>query len=62
MNIQLLPPKEVCRIIGLSRPTLDRLVAEGRFPAPVRLTPRRLAYNSVAVDEWVQARFTSGAA
>jgi prophage regulatory protein len=56
MNIRLLAPKDVCSRIGLSRGTLDRLVREDRFPKPIRLTPHRLAYNSVEVDEWIVAR------
>lgn len=61
MTIQLIPPKEVVRVTGLSRATLGRLTAEGRFPAPIRLTPRRMAYNSAEVQDWVQARLTNGA-
>ena len=62
MHIKLLPPKEVVEITGLSRATIGRLTDEGRFPSPVRLTPRRLAYNSVEVHDWVEARFTHGPA
>jgi prophage regulatory protein len=62
MTIRLLAPKEVCRVVGLSRATVDRLAAEGRFPKPIRLTPNRLAFNSVEVDEWIQARLNEGAA
>jgi predicted DNA-binding transcriptional regulator AlpA len=31
------------------------LVAEGRFPRPVRLTPHRLAYRADEVAEWLEA-------
>jgi hypothetical protein len=34
---QFLTPKAVCAKIALSRATLDRLVAAGDFPAPMRL-------------------------
>jgi predicted DNA-binding transcriptional regulator AlpA len=29
------------------------LVAAGRFPAPIRITDRRLAYDAAAVEEWM---------
>lgn len=53
---QFLTPRAVCERIALSRATLDRLVATGRFPAPIRLTERRLAYNAAAVEAWMQEK------
>ena len=53
---QFLTPKAVCAKIALSRATLDRLVDAGKFPAPIRLTERRLAYNAAAVEEWMAER------
>lgn len=55
-QIQLLSPKRVCELTSLSRSTLDRLVADGQFPRPTRITPRRLAFNSVAVNGWINER------
>lgn len=56
METRLLSPKAVCQRISLSRTTLDRLVASGDFPKPVRITPRRLAYPAEAVDAWVKEK------
>ena len=53
---QFLTPKAVCAKIALSRATLDRMVAAGEFPPPLRLTERRLAYNAVDVEAWMQDR------
>ena len=50
---QFLTPKAVCDKIALSRATLDRMVAAGKFPAPIKLTERRLAYSQAAVEEWM---------
>ena len=50
---QFLTPKAVCERIALSRATLDRMVAEGKFPKPIRLTERRLAYEEAKVSEWM---------
>lgn len=53
--IKLLSPKQVCAHISVSRSTLDRMVAAGEFPRPVRLTARRLAYRVDQVEEWLKA-------
>jgi len=50
---QFLTPKAVCDKIALSRATLDRLVNAGKFPAPIHLTERRIAYDSAAVESWM---------
>lgn len=54
--VKLLSPKQVCERIALSRATLDRMVADGRFPAPIRLTERRLAFNAEAVNAWIDKK------
>lgn len=51
--MQFLTPKAVCAKIALSRATLDRMVAAGRFPKPINLTERRLAYNAADVEAWM---------
>jgi prophage regulatory protein len=53
---QFLTPRAVCDRIALSRATLDRLVAAGKFPAPIRLTERRLVYEAQAVETWMQEK------
>ncbi len=53
---QFLTPKAVCERVALSRATLDRLVAAGKFPAPIRITDRRLAYDARAVEAWMQEK------
>ena len=53
---QFLTPRAVCERVALSRATLDRLVAAGKFPAPIRLTERRLAYDAADVETWMQEK------
>ena len=53
---QFLTPKAVCERVALSRATLDRLVTAGKFPAPIRLTERRLAFNASDVEAWMQEK------
>ncbi|WP_100260654.1 helix-turn-helix transcriptional regulator [Qipengyuania seohaensis] len=53
---QFLSPKTVCERVAISRATLDRLVAAGNFPSPIRLTQRRLVYNQADVERWMAGR------
>lgn len=53
---QFLSPSAVCDKVALSRATLDRMVAAGRFPKPIKLTERRLAYNQADVEAWMMER------
>ena len=57
--MQFLPPKAVCEKIALSRATLDRMVADGRFPKPMKLTERRMAYNAKDVEAWMAQQVES---
>jgi prophage regulatory protein len=56
MGNRFLSPKAVCEKISLSRSTLDRLVAAGRFPQPIRLTESRLAYRERDVEAWMEEK------
>lgn len=49
-------------LTGLRKSTLYRLVKEGKFPAPVRLTAKASAWSEVAVLQWVQDRIAEGGA
>jgi predicted DNA-binding transcriptional regulator AlpA len=53
---QFLTPKAVCQRTSLSRASLDRLVAAGQFPQPLRITERRLAFEASAVEAWMQEK------
>lgn len=46
----------VVRITGLGRSTIYRLIASQRFPNPVRLGPRAVAWRRTEIDEWSEAR------
>lgn len=56
-----LTPKKVCERTSLSRASLDRLVAAGRFPRPIRLTERRLAFEESKVAAWMAERIEAAA-
>lgn len=54
--MKFLTPKAVCEKVAFSRATLDRQVAAGKFPQPIRLTEKRLAYDLAAVEAWMTER------
>ena len=44
---------DVTRITALSRSTVYRRIAEGRFPQPVHLGGRASAWSSAALQAWI---------
>jgi prophage regulatory protein len=49
--------RTVCTHCGLSRPTVWRLVKQGKFPKPIRLTSAHaVGWLSSEVQAWIQAR------
>ena len=49
---QLRPEKGV----PYSRPHLYRLIDDGRFPAPIRLSDNRIAFLESEINSWIEAR------
>lgn len=45
--------RDVMRITALSRSTISRRVAEGRFPAPVHLGGRASAWQCASLQLWI---------
>ena len=48
--------KAVEELTGLARSTIYQMVHEGRFPRPVRLGGRAVAWLETEVNDWVAAR------
>ena len=59
----MLPPKEVVRLLGISLSTLKRMIADGRFPQPIRPSARRIGWPAREVkallDQLDGARHTA---
>jgi prophage regulatory protein len=53
---QLIDMKRVTEMTTLSRTTLWRMVRQGRFPRPIKISPNRVAWREYDVVDWVQAR------
>ena len=48
--------RQVLEMIGVGRTTLWKMVQEGSFPRPVRITERNSGYLLAAVEQWMQLR------
>lgn len=48
----------VLRMTGLGRSTIYRLIADNKFPCPVRLGPRAVAWRRADIERWSVARPT----
>jgi len=49
----MLSPRDVARITGLSNSTIKRMVNDGRFPKPMQLSPRRIGWPAREVKDWL---------
>lgn len=52
----LLEPETVEALTGLRRSARAEAIAEGRFPAPVRLSATCLRWPAVVIRNWLQAQ------
>ncbi|HCM9633673.1 TPA: AlpA family transcriptional regulator [Enterobacter hormaechei subsp. steigerwaltii] len=46
---------EVLERTGYGKSWIYRLISEGRFPAPVKIGVRAVAFVESEVDEWIQS-------
>ena len=52
---EMLDPREVARVAGISVSTIKRMVNDGRFPKPLNLSPRRIGWTGKDVRMWLEA-------
>ena len=43
-------------LTGLSRSTIYQMMAEGRFPRPIKITGKAVAWSQRDVEEWLAKR------
>jgi prophage regulatory protein len=51
---------DVKRRTGLSRGTVYRLMLQGRFPRPHKLSDRLSAWNEADIDSWLASKMAGG--
>lgn len=59
MSSRVISKAQVCAKTGLSRATIDRMVARGDFPRPMQLSPRRVGWLEKVIDDWLAAKFAA---
>lgn len=52
----LISLNDACRLTSLSRTAINRYRAEGRFPQPVPIGFKRIAFVRAEVVSWIEAR------
>jgi prophage regulatory protein len=53
---KLLRLEAVISLIGMKRSWILQKVKDGRFPKPLRLSPRAVAWRQSEVIEWINAQ------
>lgn len=53
---RLIGRKEVLIIIGISNATLWRWIKAGRFPAPMKIGKKKVAWRSSVLATWIAQR------
>lgn len=56
--MRLIKLKTVMDSTGLARSTVYKFIAEGRFPKPVKLGVRMVAWVEEEVEEWILSKIS----
>lgn len=56
----ILNVREVSTYLNLSKPTIYRLMNEGKFPRPIQLSKNRVAWRSDEIEFWLETLPKSG--
>ena len=59
---RLLRLSEVETIIGCKKSSIYRMLEEGKFPKPIRYSPRLVVWPETVVLQWVQDRINQSVA
>ena len=51
-NLNIIPRKEICKQIGVSRDTLKNWIRERNFPKPLKSSGREPLFDELSVKEW----------
>jgi prophage regulatory protein len=53
---KLLDSKDVLQRVPVHRSTLNAMISDGRFPAPLRLMPSKLLWRQSVIEAWLDQR------
>jgi prophage regulatory protein len=48
--------RDLCKLLGISPPTLDRQRLRGEFPAPIKLGEQAIGWTMASVQAWIDSR------
>ncbi len=51
--------RDVCRATGLSKSTIYRMAADGKFPKPFKITDRASGWDAEEVERWIAERIAA---
>ena len=54
MSMKLIRIKDVMERTGLARSTVYKYISEGRFPRPIKLGSRAVAWVESEIESWIQ--------
>ena len=52
-NLNIIPRKEICKQIGVSRDTLKNWIRKRNFPNPLNSSGREPLFDELCVKEWL---------
>ncbi|WP_409018095.1 helix-turn-helix transcriptional regulator [Caballeronia sp. LZ035] len=55
-NLDLLRPRQVAEILGITEGALWSWIAQGYFPKPIKLAPRVAVYRPATVEAFIAQR------
>ena len=55
MATKLIPKRKLLKKVGLSYPTIWKLMREGSFPRAVKTTDTKICWIEAEVDSWIEA-------
>lgn len=58
MNSRLIRRPEAEVLIGLSRSTIYQMMAEAKFPRPIKIGKRAVAWRLEEIESWINAKST----
>ena len=56
----IIRPRELPRVTGLSRTTIWRLEKEGKFVQKIRLTEHSIGYRRIDIENWIEELIKKG--
>lgn len=55
-SVALLTMPKVENLVGFKKSTIYSLIKEGKFPTPIQVGARRIAFRSDEVQTWIKSR------